>query len=133
VKKGYRKPTLLGCQGLAAQAGRTSLSDGFGGPDFIGGPHAVRQEYRNQVGGAGHEKVALVVLRSRTKIRPSCNGSFSREMTCSMIGRKSAYLSYSGVPELQYRHLDFEYLKAWIARLDLEALWERLISEAVIC
>ncbi|MGD9154360.1 MAG: hypothetical protein PVG90_02505 [Bacillota bacterium] len=34
---------------------------------------------------------------------------------------------------LQYRYLDFEYLKTWIERLDLEALWERLISEAVIC
>ena len=35
--------------------------------------------------------------------------------------------------ELQYRYLDFEYLKTWIERLDLEALWERLITEAVIC
>jgi hypothetical protein len=37
------------------------------------------------------------------------------------------------VYELQYHYLDFEYLKTWIERLDLEALWERLISEAVIC
>jgi hypothetical protein len=37
------------------------------------------------------------------------------------------------VYELQYRYLDYEYLKTWIERLDLEVWWERLISEAVIC
>jgi hypothetical protein len=36
------------------------------------------------------------------------------------------------VYEVQYHYLDFEYLKTWIKRLDLGALWERLISEAVI-
>jgi hypothetical protein len=33
----------------------------------------------------------------------------------------------------QLLKMDFEYLKTWIERLDLEVWWERLISEAVIC
>lgn len=36
------------------------------------------------------------------------------------------------VYEVQYQWLDREYLGAWVKRMNLELLWERLISEAVV-
>jgi hypothetical protein len=34
-------------------------AEGLGGPDFVGGSHAVGQEYRNQMGDASHEKISF--------------------------------------------------------------------------
>jgi hypothetical protein len=60
MKEGYGKPALLGCQGLAARANQTSLSDeGFGGPDFISGPHEKISFNGNLLHGSDAKRKSL--------------------------------------------------------------------------